>query len=444
MVRGSISRRRYGIAYLLIYGLVLAFTWLTAAYFFLEFSLPDHWKLVITWALMSALGTLLILGLLGFFDVFRYMPQKRNLVTLTLTAPVGAVVAKYFLFTLRGIPVVRYREILWVTPLVAVMAYFYQYAIWLYIRRKKICIRVLAAITDEQQERLRAATRNRNKLAFVKFIPLSQLDHITSAEVEKIDWIVYSRIVLRDLKSDLLIVKEIVSGLPAVEWRQFLMQLTQRVDLDIFDTWTFVQYLRRGGAYAKLYAGLKFLIEPPIALLLIVVLSPLFLLIFFMVPMDSPGPAIFTQNRTGKRGKNFKLYKFRTMFVRPEENPNWTAEHDPRVSRLGAFLRQSRLDELPQLFNVLRGQMSFIGPRPERPEFYAQFENRIPLFSMRTAINPGITGWAQVNHGYTASLEESAVKLEYDLYYILHRSLWLDIAIIFNTFSLLYRGGAGR
>lgn len=157
------------------------------------------------------------------------------------------------------------------------------------------------------------------------------------------------------------------------------------------------------------------------------------------------GPAIFKQVRLGEGGKPFTIYKFRTMRVDAEANGAvWAAEHDPRVTPLGRFMRKTRLDELPQLWNVLRGEMSIVGPRPERPEFVAELERELPFWGRRHLVKPGITGWAQVRRGYTADAAGTGDKLSYDLWYLRHRSLVVDLAICAKTLSTLVSGSGAR
>jgi lipopolysaccharide/colanic/teichoic acid biosynthesis glycosyltransferase len=154
----------------------------------------------------------------------------------------------------------------------------------------------------------------------------------------------------------------------------------------------------------------------------------------------------FRQVRTGQRGRTFVLYKFRTMRQDAECRTGavWAQECDPRVTRVGSFLRKSRLDEIPQLFNVLRGDMSFIGPRPERPEFIEKLKEIIPYYSERHVVKPGITGWAQIKYPYGASVEDAVEKLRYDLFYIKRTSLFLDLLIILETIKVVIFGRGGR
>ena len=171
---------------------------------------------------------------------------------------------------------------------------------------------------------------------------------------------------------------------------------------------------------------------------------PFFPLVVLAVKLSSKGPIFFRQTRVGMGGRNFEVVKFRTMFTDAESGgAKWATKNDPRVTRVGMFLRKSRIDEIPQLWNVLRGDMGFVGPRPERPEFVAWLTEELPFYYLRTLIRPGLTGWAQVRYGYGATLAETKAKLEYDLYYIKHMSMGLDLLIMFETIkTILRRRGA--
>lgn len=166
------------------------------------------------------------------------------------------------------------------------------------------------------------------------------------------------------------------------------------------------------------------------------------LAIALAVKLDSPGPALYRQERLGLDGKPFTLLKFRSMRQDAErDGPRWAEKYDPRVTRVGRVLRKTRMDELPQLWNILRGEMSFVGPRPERKYFYAAFEERLPGFSRRMAVKPGLTGWAQVNGGYDLQPPD---KLVYDMEYIRKRSLALDARCLFMTVRIVLGGHGAR
>jgi lipopolysaccharide/colanic/teichoic acid biosynthesis glycosyltransferase len=151
--------------------------------------------------------------------------------------------------------------------------------------------------------------------------------------------------------------------------------------------------------------------------------------------LDSPGPIFFSQTRVGKGGKPFRVVKLRSMIPDAEKNTGavFASKNDQRITRVGRLLRKSRLDEVPQLWNVLRGEMSMIGPRPERPEFIAELSSEIPFYRARLAVKPGVTGWAQVRYGYGSETADHLIKLQYDLYYVRHHSLLLDLQISIRT-----------
>jgi len=181
-----------------------------------------------------------------------------------------------------------------------------------------------------------------------------------------------------------------------------------------------------------------------LSLVALVLTLPLMGLIAFTIWLDTGKPMLFCQKRAGLGGKLFHIFKFRSMYQDAEENgPSWAAERDKRVTRVGRFLRKFRLDELPQLFNVLCGEMSLVGPRPEQPHFCALLEEHLSLFNLRHSVRPGITGWAQIKYKYGSSIEENKNKLEFDLFYIKHMSVLLDLAILFETAKvILYGRGA--
>jgi sugar transferase (PEP-CTERM system associated) len=182
-----------------------------------------------------------------------------------------------------------------------------------------------------------------------------------------------------------------------------------------------------------------------IALVGAVLTLPLMALIWLLVRTTSPGPGLYRQRRVGRNGRIFEVLKFRSMYQDAEARTGavWASENDPRVTPLGRWLRKLRLDELPQFFNVLKGEMSIVGPRPERPEFVEVLSRQIPYYNQRHTIPPGITGWAQINHRYGESLEDVVTKLEYDFYYLKHLGFSLDLYILFHTAKvMLFQKGA--
>jgi sugar transferase (PEP-CTERM system associated) len=171
---------------------------------------------------------------------------------------------------------------------------------------------------------------------------------------------------------------------------------------------------------------------------------PLMLLAALAVWMEDRGPVFYSQERVGKDGKTFLVHKFRSMRTDAEKGgkPQWAQQNDPRITRIGNFMRKTRIDELPQILNVFKGEMSFVGPRPERQYFVDQLIEVVPYYNVRHSVKPGITGWAQVRYGYGSSAEDALQKLQYDLYYVKNNSLFLDVLILIDTLKVvLFRSG---
>ena len=192
------------------------------------------------------------------------------------------------------------------------------------------------------------------------------------------------------------------------------------------------------------YDLIKRILDLGTVLITLPIWLPLALLVALAVKIDSSGPALFSQIRTGLHGQAFRIYKFRSMRHTPLEAAQFAQHNDPRITRFGHFMRQTRLDEIPQLWNVLRGQMSLIGPRPEQEKFVQQFAEQIPSYPYRHLVRPGLTGWAQVQQGYAANAQETAIKLSYDLYYVTHYSLAMDLLIAFKTLRVMVNGFGAR
>jgi exopolysaccharide biosynthesis polyprenyl glycosylphosphotransferase len=199
---------------------------------------------------------------------------------------------------------------------------------------------------------------------------------------------------------------------------------------------SFVNDARTGGFYELIKRLLDILISL-VGLILLVLLTPLEAV---LILLDSGFPIMYSQVRSGKGGRLYNIYKFRTMQTNAEEDgqARVTTEDDQRITRVGTFLRRTHIDELPQFWNVLRGDMSIVGPRAERPELITKYQTSIPFYRARLLVKPGITGWAQVNYGYSATITQTLIKLEYDLYYIKHRNLIMDLLIIFRTFTQMF------
>jgi exopolysaccharide biosynthesis polyprenyl glycosylphosphotransferase len=221
-------------------------------------------------------------------------------------------------------------------------------------------------------------------------------------------------------------------------------RLTDRVPVEhIGDNWFVILPLDNSGQNLS-YRVVKRGLDLVISLIGLAIFGLILPFLAVIISIDSPGPVFYRQKRVGRAGRVFELLKLRSMFVDAEEDGHarWAEEHDTRVTRAGVFLRRLRLDEFPQLLNVFRGEMSLVGPRPERPEFVAELQQEIPFYRTRLTVKPGLTGWAQVNYNYGRSVKDALEKLRYDLYYIKHQSIQLDLVVLLKTIStiLLLKG----
>jgi exopolysaccharide biosynthesis polyprenyl glycosylphosphotransferase len=232
-------------------------------------------------------------------------------------------------------------------------------------------------------------------------------------------------------------------GMPVSSAAAFHETCLGRIDLDRLTTNGLL--LGQDFAGGKAAERLKRLCDVLAGTVMLVLLLPLMALTALAIRIDSPGPALYRQQRVGQFDTTFTLFKFRSMTVDAEAggSPRWAQQQDPRVTRIGRFIRSSRIDELPQLANVIRGEMSMVGPRPERPHFVEQLARAIPFYRQRAYVKPGLTGWAQVNFPYGASVEDAREKLAYDLYYVKNRTIRLDVGILISTIRVvLFREGA--
>jgi sugar transferase (PEP-CTERM system associated) len=229
-----------------------------------------------------------------------------------------------------------------------------------------------------------------------------------------------------------------LAGMQITEFLDFWERETRTVDLEALrPSWLFYSDGFRCGVIDEFF---KRLFDIVVSLALLACTAPLLAIVSGLVKLDSAGPILYRQERVGYRGRNFTILKFRSMRVdaEREEGPQWTVRGDSRVTRLGVVIRKLRIDELPQIFNVLRGDMSFIGPRPERPYFVANLAALIPYYDERHCVRPGITGWAQINYPYGASIEDARHKLSFDLYYVKNRSIFLDFVILLQTVRVIF------
>ncbi|MFD1007286.1 exopolysaccharide biosynthesis polyprenyl glycosylphosphotransferase [Oceanisphaera ostreae] len=292
-------------------------------------------------------------------------------------------------------------------------------------------------------------SRYQTKIAFLPLGKATRLDGVKGVEWltlttpnltgERID------AVAADLHADIpaewqrFLAQCTLNGVPVYHYKQLLESLTGRVRINHLSENEFGSLLP-----SAFYSNFKRLFDLTLAFILLPILLPVLLLVSVWIKKDSDGPAFFVQERMGFRGKLFKVYKFRSMRTDLKGRGFTEGEDDPRITKVGKIIRKYRIDELPQLFNVIKGDMSFIGPRPESKSLSDWYERDVPFFSYRHIVRPGISGWAQVEQGYAAEVDGMKKKLEYDFYYIKNYSLWLDILIIFKTIKTVLTGSGAR
>lgn len=232
-------------------------------------------------------------------------------------------------------------------------------------------------------------------------------------------------------------------GVKVEDAHSFYERMTGRIILErLSPSWLI---LSDGFRKSTLLVMTKRAIDAVVSLIALVVCLPLFLVTALAIWLESGGPVLFRQERTGLNGESFEMLKFRSMYNNAEAaGPQWASTDDRRITKVGKWIRKFRIDELPQVINVLRGEMSIVGPRPERPQFVSMLEEQIPFYGLRHFVRPGITGWAQVKYQYGASVEETRTKLEYDLFYIKHLSIMLDFAVLFETAKVMLSGRGAK
>lgn len=421
---------------------VLSLLFATWSFFFLlqqEPTIEIGASAKLSFALGAGLISYLTLKYLGYFDPLRLLPRKSDLLLALIAIPAGGLFEHALFEFVFDVPAASFRRILIYTPLLTAAVFGAHYIVsWLLIikgAKKKV---VLDLLPSERAMVLQAfeALDMHEHVQFLTFDDLRR--HLVNGRMKEIALIVFSQETAGEFQAEAVHIRAHLAGTPIFDYRQVVADLQGRIPLGQSDLWTYIREATPQTQLLRTLYLLKMALEPPIAFALALVLSPLMLLIAAAIKLTSPGPVLYRQARVGHLGKIFVLLKFRSMYDNAEkEGPQWAVENDRRLTSIGRVIRRTRLDELPQLWNVIKGEMGFFGPRPERPEIYEKLKKEIPLFPMRLIVRPGITGWAQVCAGYAGSVEESRLKLEYDLFYIQHMSPRLDMIILAKTLGAL-------
>lgn len=371
----------------------------------------------------------------GLYDARVIVPQRPHLSLFFLTFLVGGGVAIILFYLIPAWKITPRLNLFIHLSLSSLLLFSWRWCVsWLLVRQTKIKVWYGTSAAPEQQE-LAAIMTKHPQLGYERVASLTDADIIvTSSEIYR----------------DKALQKEFFRFLPSarfIAFPAFYEDITGKVPVSAISEMWFLENI--AGQEKRLFEALKRCFDIFFAAVFGIASAFLFPLLALFIKSETRGPVLIRQRRIGKGGRAFTLIKFRSMIAtRPdglaeEDGARWASSRDARVTRVGAFLRKTRLDELPQIWNILKGEMSFVGPRPERPEFVATLKERIPFYEIRHMVRPGLSGWAQINFPYGASVQDALEKLRYDLYYLKHRSFLLDLAIALKTLKVLI-SRAGR
>ncbi|PIS05282.1 MAG: hypothetical protein COT81_01845 [Candidatus Buchananbacteria bacterium CG10_big_fil_rev_8_21_14_0_10_42_9] len=419
---------------------------LTARYFVTPTSdawLRHVWPFTIVFAIWF-----LVLFIDEWYDLRKYQQQSKFYYTLTRDMVINALIATaIFYFFAYRFTNIRPQTIL----VIDVVIFSLLFTLWrqfiIRITRNKLVLRKAIIIgKNEETETVKNELNSKSHLGYkiIDLLAVETFDFKTLKNYirqNNIDTIIMAN----DARENPAIIEEVFKCLDQKlaihNLDTFYENISSKILINTIGQLWFLENLNEQSKQA--FDLIKRLLDIILAALLGSITLILLPFIALAIKADSPGPIFYKQKRLGKNQKEFEILKFRSMVANAEANGAvWSAKDDKRITRLGKFMRKTRIDELPQLINILRGEMSFIGPRPERPEFYQELSSKVPFYNERHLVKPGLTGWAQVNLAYDASTEYTGEKLQYDLYYIKNRSIFLDLAILLRTIkTIISRGG---
>jgi len=431
-------------------GFILLSLWVFSTYvfkdYYINFTLENTWVRLLTLALyFLGIGQILEMYTLPVatnrFQIFRSIFLTSMIVVLVYTlTPVYSFslpsnrLQIVYLFLLILCPVVVWRFLyisFFDTP-----RYFKNIAV---IGHSSQTAPLLELIRSHNQHDLRAYISDKKLAKFQGFVSIHTGALNSLVKENRITEIVintegFNSMVKDQLNKEMLTLFE--QGITIKSFETFYEELTQRIPKENLDDYFYKSIYLSEHLDNKMYLFVHRLMDVIVALLGSLFMVFLLPFIYIMNLFANKGPLFYTQNRVGARGKCFKIYKLRSMVPDAEKNGAvWASKNDTRTTSFGRFLRITRLDEAPQFFNILKGDMSLIGPRPERPEFVSELHEQIPFYTLRHVVKPGLTGWAQVKYPYACSVKEQEIKLRYDLFYIKERNLYLDFKIVIKTIT---------
>ncbi len=374
----------------------------------------------------------------GFYNINSFTSFKKLFERILKTMAVAGVLAILIFYLTPGIEIAPKTNLFIDIAILTVLLIFWRKLHW-NIMGKTSKIRILFFGAPKEVKDIAQTLKNNPHLGYEPAVILEEVNHdlIQLIKQNDIQLIVASKDIMQDKKNAKQFYSALPLGVSIIDFPGFYEIITEKIPVSIINEMWFLENVLE--INKKVFEIVKRGIDVVLALILSVPTLILFPPIWLLSKIESPEKLLVRQKRVGKNGKIFTLYKFRSMYHASETDgqPKWTSINDERITKVGNILRKTRLDELPQFWNVLKGEMSFIGPRPERPEFVENLEKEIPHYAMRQLVKPGLSGWAQINFSYGASKEDAMEKLQYDLYYLKNRSLVLDLVIALKTLATM-------
>ena len=379
---------------------------------------------------------ILVFYIVGLYEIRRLKNNLEFFKNFGSALAINSIISVIFFYLLTNYGIAPKTNLLIFIVVVFFLEYIWRAFYNNFIGQRLPQTRALLVGKNETTSQLLIFIKQNPQLGYDAELCQEVAELIPAVSGKRVEIIVIEPELKRDPKLTALVYKYLTAGLEVVDTTSFYETLQGKLPVsDLGESWFLETIIHR----RRLYDFFRIPLEILLAIVLIILLSPLLLLTALLIKLVSPGSIFFSHTRIGELGRPFTLYKFRSMVANAEKHgAEWVKDDDSRITFLGRLLRRTHLDELPQLFNIIRGELSFVGPRPERPEFVEQLKETIPYYELRQIVKPGITGWAQINYRRTVSIEEAFEKLQYDLYYVKNRSLWLDLGIIIKTIKMFF------
>lgn len=380
---------------------------------------------------------LIIFYIVGAYDTKDFVSYKKIIEKIVKSMTVAGITAIIIFYLVPTTTITPKTNLLIDVLILSGLLIIWRKLFW-NLTKNSSGIRTLFFGSSQEITDFAKSLKNNHHLGYGPSVILKSIDDnfINLVKKENIQVIVASKEILKEPDSVKKFYEAIPLGVTIVDFPTFYETLTDKIPVSIINEEWFLENLRE--IDKKIFEKIKKVFDIVMVAILGIPTLALFPIIAFLIKIDSRGPVFYKQKRVGKNGSIFEIIKFRTMIENAEKNgPQWAEEKDSRITAIGRFLRKTRIDELPQLVNILRGEMSFVGPRAERPEFVKNLEKEIPHYAMRYLVKPGASGWAQIKLSHGGVGKEAREKLQYDLYYIKNRSIVLDLAIVAKTIATM-------